>query len=677
MALFALAPPLFAMVNLEAKLPGVAVEGATALLIALPIQNFGDTPAFAVTVSEVKLKSAHLESPNRLPAALGAIAPDQSAILDLRFLVPRLDPSRVYQLEIEGRYGITNRDSDREHRRERDSDREDRREFRIHVAIEIPPLAPGSAASSSNKGITNKTAGPYPTLQPLPEAESNESRPPTPLGSPQSLYPPTPFNSGVQNPGGAGASVVFDFNTQSNGVYLPAPPDPSAVGSGGTSNVVLATGNLYIKVSTDGGNTFPTTISANSTTQNFSTVFGDNPDGGYCCDQVVHYIPSIDRIVWLIQTNQKKDASGNVTGHNSLRVAWARPADIRADFFTAWTWFDLGSDFLGLGNDWLDFPDISTANGHLYVSVDDQTKGGLVVARISYSDLQLTAGSIVTWEFTDPTKSTSAVSSHLTQNASDTMYWAGHNGTAQLRIFSWGENSNQYSWRDTKNTDYSTSDYTSKAPDGQYWLAPRPKGDSIIGAVRVPFVGVEPGQPTQPDELWFAWDAGRDPNFAQPYIRIAMIDTQNFNNVGEYQVWNSGYAFAYPALSVNPSTAEVAISLMWGGGGNNYMNHAVGFLRDFSTELQSYVVYNTTASDVTFTATPRTNCDDASGGVVAGRCTRSGDYLSLRPVGTASDLFGTLGYEINLVNPSTSTDCLTAPGCLQNVRWVEFGRPAE
>jgi hypothetical protein len=299
------------------------------------------------------------------------------------------------------------------------------------------------------------------------------------------------------------------------------------------------------------------------------------------------------------------------------------------------------------------------------------------VARISFADLQLPGGSTVTWEFTDPTKSTAAESSHLTQNASDTMYWAGHNTTKQLRIFSWPDNSNQYSWRDVNNTNYSTADYTSKAPDGQYWLAPRPKGDSIIGAAKVPFVGlVEPGQPT--DQIWFAWDAGRDDNFAQPYIRIAMIDTTSFSNVGEYEVWNSGYAFAYPALAVNSTTSDVAISLMWGGGGN-YMNNAVGFIGDFSSALGSYVVYDTTASNVTFTSDPKTStgCDDASGGLVAGRCTRSGDYLSLRRVGTQTSLFGTLGYEIDLVDSTKSTDCLTAPGCVQNVRWIEFGRAAD
>ncbi len=102
------------------------------------------------------------------------------------------------------------------------------------------------------------------------------------------------------------------------------------------------------------------------------------------------------------------------------------------------------------------------------------------------------------------------------------------------------------------------------------------------------------------------------------------------------------------------------------------MNHAAGFPLDF-------LLYITTSSNVTFTVNPAgaTGCDDASGGKVSGRCTRSGDFLSVRRVGTNSGLFGTLAYEIDLVDSTKSTDCLTAPGCLQNVRWVEFGRPSD
>lgn len=646
-------------------LPGVSVENGTELLIALPLENDGQANVQNVEVREIELHGGHRDAPATLPLNLGTIAVNGRKVIQIRFALPGLDLSRTYEMEVEGHYFGRGDDKD-------DSERDRRFKFESHFSI--PPQGPGSATATTNKGVTHQTQGPYAALPQTPQTESNENLPPTPESSPREVFPKTPQFSAVQDPGissfpgiaTGGAAVGFVIDSQTGGVSTNFPPDGSGAGSGTSSNVVLATGNLYVKYSTNGGATF-TTIS------NLSTVFGDNPDAGYCCDQVVHYVPSIDRIVWLVQTNQPKDAKGNPTAGNRLRVAWAKPGDIVSNFNSAWTWFDVTSAFLGLGNDWLDFPDMSTANGHLYISVDDVTKNGLVVARISFADMQRPPGNQVSWDFTDPTKSTAALGSHLTQNAKSVMYWAGHNGTDKLTVSSWEDNANQYSWRDVSNTTYSTSDYTSKAPDGQYWLDTRPKGDAVTGAAFKPWTGiVAPGAPFPPSQIWFAWNAGRDKDFAQPYVRMVFIDDQAFKNVGEFQTWNANFAFAYPALGVNNQNSEVAVSMM-SGGGANFMNNVVGFPQD-------HLLYITTASNVTFTVDTKTRpsaCYDASNGAVSGRCTRSGDYLSVRRVGNTTGLFGTVGYEINLNDPTISTDCLKPPGCTQNERWVVFGRPGD
>jgi hypothetical protein len=654
---------LFAAVSIGTTVPGVATPDPTQLVLAVPIKNSGDTGAKSVVIHDIELRGGRLDTPTHLPVSLGAIGADERKVLDLRFTVAKLEPRKTYKLVIKGEYrGASGKSAP--YGQGHDGDDGGRhggadkhhKKFRLVVDIHLPPPAPGSATTSINHGPTHVTRGPYAPLPQPPERESNEDRAPTPLGTPTFRFPHTVSNTSAQPASAAGAAVGFVINSNSNGIANRFPPDPSAAASGSASNVVLATGNLYMKYSVDGGATF-------TTINNLSTVFGDQPDGGYCCDQVVHYIPKIDRFVWLIQTNQGSDASGNPTA-NRLRIAWAKPADIANNFYTAWTWFDVTSGFLGLGNDWLDFPDLSTSDGYLYASVDDVNVNGLVVMRISYRDMQLPGGSTVTWDFTHPGDGTSAVASHLTQNAAGTMYWAGHDDTSNLRVFSWPDGSNQYSWTapKTHNT-YAKTDYTSRAPDGQYWYAPRPsaKPDNITSAIH------------RPGELWFAWTAGRDTTFAQPYVVIAQLNDSSLDVARELEVWNPDLTFAYPALAVNSATSEVAISLMWGGGGKYFLNHAVGFLGDF-------VVWITTASDVTFTvdtATGPTACDDASGGAVAGRCTRSGDYLSLRRVGNASGLFGTLGYEIKLVDPTLSTDCVKAPGCRQDVHYIEFGRPQD
>ena len=214
------------------------------------------------------------------------------------------------------------------------------RPFQVETTITVPRAAPGNAIANSNNLVTQVTNEPYPALPPKPNLEGeNEDGPPTPIGPLRAPFASTPNGTAPQALGlasypgtvGAGAAVVtFVRNSGNNGTAVNFPPDPSASASGDPANLVIATGNLSVKYSTDGGDTF-------TTINNFSTVFGDNPDGGYCCDQVMHYVPSIDRIVWLIQTNQPTDAKGYPNGPNALRIAWAKPSDVVANFNTAWT----------------------------------------------------------------------------------------------------------------------------------------------------------------------------------------------------------------------------------------------------------------------------------------------------------------------------------------------------
>jgi hypothetical protein len=179
-------------------------------------------------------------------------------------------------------------------------------------------------------------------------------------------------------------------------------------------------------------------------------------------------------------------------------------------------------------------------------------------------------------------------------------------------------------------------------PDGQDWLAKNfngPKGDSfprngIIGATR------------SGNQLWFAWSAGTNSNFQQPHVEMVTLDrSNNFKKIQQVQIWNSSYAFAYPALATNSCTGEVGLSFESGGNGN-YENHVVGFWGDF-------VAYITTGSN-------------------AGT-DRFGDYVTIRQApGTESDpgnLFTAFGFGINSATPP-------AMGTTTDIHFVSFGRPA-
>ena len=100
---------------------------------------------------------------------------------------------------------------------------------------------------------------------------------------------------------------------------------------------------------------------------------------GFCCDQVVQYIPSIDRFVWLLQ-------GGGLRGY---RLAVASPEQISNNGGTAWTYWNLPASLFGTCSGF-DYPDMSLGNSFLYISWDagfGGCSGGLQVARISLAGI--------------------------------------------------------------------------------------------------------------------------------------------------------------------------------------------------------------------------------------------------------------------------------------------------
>ncbi len=86
------------------------------------------------------------------------------------------------------------------------------------------------------------------------------------------------------------------------------------------------------------------------------------------------------------------------------------------------------------------------------------------------------------------------------------------------------------------------------------------------------------------NQIWFAWNAGRDPNtvpagrrIPHPRIDLIKFDATTFGLIQYLPIFNASHAFAYPALGVN-SEDEVGFSFAWGGGGTFYANVGVGIL---------------------------------------------------------------------------------------------------
>ena len=398
---------------------------------------------------------------------------------------------------------------------------------------------------------------------------------------------------------------VTIFTNAALGINGSTTNEPSGAVGGG---VVFMTANLFAAYSTNNGGSF--------TQLNPTTIF-PSALGGICCDQVVEYVPSIDRFVWVLQCAQ------------GYRVAAASPASVKSSSGTAWTYYDISASMLGFTGS-LDFPDLAVGNQFLYLNFDAES--GRVVLRIPLTEIQ--SGGTINFSWTDPKDSPMAYFGHLSQNPRDEVFWAGHNSNSSMRVFSWAESSGSYSWRDVAIGSWpnDNSKLTSTTPDGQDWLSKLRSDDNnfIQGSTRVLSADGKTNQ------IWFAWTAPSGNDFPQPYVQLVVLDrANNFRLVSQSQIWSANFAYAYPMLAVNANN-EIGLSLGYGGGGN-YENHAVGFWGDF-------VVYPTTSSNV------------GTG--------RYGDYVTIRQDPSQPARFHAFGFGLIKDTSGTRTD----------TRFVAFGR---
>jgi hypothetical protein len=576
-----------------------SLESATTLDTALAILNRGTEPAENVEAKTVTLESASLTAPS-LPVAVGSIRPDARGTVRATFSAASFTPGNSYVMKVAGSYTEGGHTFD----------------FAVQNSVRIPPASPGSASASTGTSPATTVTGPhYPHQPPNFPPEVNESKaPPVPTGPYHAPAPP-PAATGAK-PIEADPPPVNFFTNDSVGIGGSSINEPSGAVGG---NVVFMTANTYAAYSTNGGANFneidPTTLFPST-------------DGGLCCDQVVQYVASIDRFVWVMQYWGGKNAAGQ--NEDLYRIAAASPASVQSSQGQAWTYWDITSTQLGDTSASLDYPDTAVGNNSFYLSFDQQ--GGRVIVRIPLNEIQ--AGTTINFQYTHPGDSTVAYFGHISQNTRDEVFWAGHNSNSSMRVFSWAEGSNTYFWRDVTVGTWPNNEanLTSTSPDGQDWLT-KLRGDNnnfISGSTRL----FSQKGDRQTNQVWFAWTAPSGNGFAQPQVQWVALDrNNNFNLAAQSQIWNASYAFAYPALSTDANN-EVGLSLEYGGGGN-YENHVVGFWGDF-------VVYITTSSNT------GTN--------------RYGDYVTIRQDAAHTNRFDALGFGLQ---KNTGTD----------THFIVFGRP--
>jgi hypothetical protein len=429
-------------------------------------------------------------------------------------------------------------------------------------------------------------------------AEEDERRgdPPTPPSSSTRTTETSPA-SGVlskDDPPPPGAKPVHFTTYVSSGNPGGSPVSDNVADISGTDaagGLALHTGNRYIDV-VDG-----LTVRRIDPT----TVFSAPLAGGLCCDQVVIYVPTIERFVWYMQYVP------SASGEGAFRLAVATPANIRTNFQTAWTYWDFTSaDFGEAGRD-LDYPDLAYTATFL-VGTTNVVNRGRVLFRIDLK--QLAAGGTIDYDYVP--SSALPVSryhySHLAQHGGDTAFLAGHVDTATIEVLS-APDSAGYTFHTVAVAKWPEGIYSSVGLDGTNWLNTPWADDEISGATRTG------------NHLWLAWTAtagqGAAGGFTFPnaHVRVVAIDVTTWKTSSEMQVWNPDYAFGYPSLDTN-AAGEVGIIVGWGGKGNN-ANTAEGIIGDF-------VVWYHNGSELT--------------------PDRFGDYITIRRAGATNTEFAAFGY---------------------------------
>jgi hypothetical protein len=418
----------------------------------------------------------------------------------------------------------------------------------------------------------------------------------------------------------AADNIVLALNTE-----LTSPAQQQTASNVGEPSVaanqqaVVYTGNWYAAVSSDSGNTFKYIDPAKA----FQA--SDPPNSHFCCDQVAHYIPQIDTFVWLLQYGNAADKD------NIQRLAFAKTSDAVQG---RWRLFDITTDFLGVAGAFLDFPDLAVGANSLYVTTNifpDPNTAGAAVVRIPLAGIdsgQVTAKPFVTMDFQ---------SFRVAQNCGPTAFFAAHEDTSTLAIFSWDESQDAPTKKSVGVARWiGGNGYTSRTPDGRRWLDradPRITGATLADG-----------------ELWFAWgvDAGSN-HRPKPFVQIARIDATNLTLLENINIFDEQSAICYAALSTNDNQ-EVGVSYMIGGG-PKFPTHVVGIL-------------TATRKDLVVAASDRGPLPDPKTGKF-----EWGDYLTVRRMYPNQKLFAATGY--TLKGPGDGSNSDSTP------RFVVFGRAGD
>lgn len=433
------------------------------------------------------------------------------------------------------------------------------------VSASINPLVTAQDAVSAGPPQTvvvqpQTYTAPGLRLAPLPRAildQNPKTFIPVPKGGPGLPEPNTPEHTPQPVPtiGPAVGQFRFFYNDVVNapGASIAQTTcEPSTTIHGDTA---FYTGNFFGALSSDSGKSW--------TYIDPSTRFPAR-DGGFCCDQRTITIPNIGSgvdvgmTVWLLEYRYSA-----TTNMGSLRLARAKGRNgLRND---SWIYYDLTPPIFGQTGRFLDYSDIAYSDGYFYgsciIGVPPNSAGGLLLYRFPLQQMWDGVGIPISYYTT--TQLGGFGSYRFAQGSTSTMYWAAHQDTSNLRVYEWADAAAAASIATRGVTGWSGTPTPAPGPDGRDWT-------NFGYTVNTVLTGANTGS-----ELSFWWTSGSTgATRPQTFVRVARFTANNARTlVGQFDLWNSGFAYHFPSASANPF-GHVGGTFAYGGGTQNLSSGA-------------------------------------------------------------------------------------------------------
>jgi hypothetical protein len=349
--------------------------------------------------------------------------------------------------------------------------------------------------------------------------------------------------------------------------------------------LVLYTTNSRNGFSINGGRTFfgldPTTIFPE-----------DESFGGFCCDQVVTYVPSVDRFVWVLQYYEGGGGFVDETQPNEIRVATATSAQFLASNATSWQYYDWTPSDLGAlppgpgTTPFLDRPHVAFSHGMLYLSVSfgwnpNGFVYGYALWRFPLAQLGTTISPTVIQSQSTSIENAGYFSPYAPAqnnifNNPPIQYFATRLSTSSLGLVAWADRGSPVFYEiDVPSIANKNKKTEGPPPPSSDWAA------RALGQAGVVVTGARTGR-----VAWFGWSAGRDAETPdggmvhvhdQPAVEFVGIDVATLHWVDYESIEYGDAATVKPQIRVN-GEGVLGVDFIFGGPSRN-PSYAVGFLR--------------------------------------------------------------------------------------------------